>query len=280
MRLRICNKMSHFGIFTTTLANAGSHLKHVYVSPCHASKDTFSACAICIKDGVHFDHYFQESCLSGCYRGEEEVDLAEELKKLRQKYASLYTCFGAQDIKDVPGSFTLQACVPRGRNSAVTVDAHFLPSGKVITFDPNLYCGTGQALLLQRTSFRGAKTFDAEILNGDDKSSFELRLVKNCHLSDLQKWGTENNMVVFRSSTLVSSNLLFRAYDESLADGKTSEEAWVVIAKALTGEDSEEEDEPQDSDADEWVPGDSESDDSMDSCDEEEEEDLLECLRG
>lgn len=262
------------------MASAGPNLKHVFVSPCHASKDTFSACAICIKYGVHFTHYFQESCLSECYRVGEEVDLTEELKKLRQKYSCLYTRFGAQDIKDVPGSFTLQACVPRGRNSAMTVDAHFLPNGKVLTFDPNLYCGSGQAVLLQRTSFRGAKTFDAEILNGEAKSSFEMRLVKNCHLSDLQKWGTENNMVVFRSSELVSSNLLFRAYDESLADGKTPEEAWVVIAKALTGEDSEEEDEPQGSDVDEWVPDGSESDESMDSCEEdEEEEDLLECLR-
>lgn len=271
--------LSSFDVFTAVLSNAGPKLKHVYVSPCHASKDTFSVCAVCVKDGVHFKHYFQESCLSGCYRGEEEVDLAEELQKLRQKYSCLYTRFGAQNIQDVPGSFTLQVCVPKGRNSAVTVDAHFLPGGKVITFDPNKYCYTGQALLLQRTSFRGAKTFDAEILNGDAKSSFEMRLIKNCHLADLQKWGSENNRIVFRSSELVSSNLLFRAYDESLEDGKTPEEAWVVIAKALTGEDSEEEDKPESSD--EWIPDGSESDESMDSCDEEEEEeDLLECLRG
>lgn len=272
--------MSSFSIFTNHLNNVRPHLSAVYVSPCSASKDTFSVCAVSVKDGVHFSSYFEDSCLSGLYRSEEEVDLTEELKKLRNKYSSLYNHFNAQNITDVPGAFTVQASVMRGRNSAVTVDAHFLPGGRIVTFGPNKYFGTGQALMLQRTSFRGAKTFDAEIMNGDAKVSFELRLINNCHLTDLQKWGSDNGMVVFRSPEIVSSNLLFRAYHESLNDDISSEEAWVVVAKALTGEDSDSDEDAPRSDEDEWIPsegGDSDSDESMDS--DEEEDDLLECLR-
>jgi len=272
--------MSSFSVFTKHLSNVRPNLSAVYVSPCSASKDTFSACAVVVKDGVHFKSYFEDSCLSGLYRSEEEVDLSAELVKMRNKYSLLYTHFNAQNIQDVPGCLTVQTSVMSGRNSAVSVNAHLLPGGRVLTFGPNKYFGTGHALLLQRTSFRGAKTFDAELLNGDSKTSFELRLINNCHLADLQKWGTENNMVVFRSPEIVSSNLLFRAYEESIVDGNTPEETWVVIARALTGEDSDLEDEGETPDDDEWVPseGGSDSDESMDS-EEEDEEDLLECLR-
>lgn len=268
---------SSYSTFTQYLSNERPHLSAVYVSPCHASKDTFSACAVVVKNGVHSARFFEDSCLSGLYQREEEVDLTAELVKFREKYSCLYTHFDAQNVCDVAGAFTIQVSVMQGRNSAVTVDAHFLPGGRVVTFGPNKYFGTGQALLLQRTSFRGAKTFDAEILNGDSKVSFEVRLVNNCHLTDLQKWGTNSDMVVFRSPEIVSSTLLFRAYNESLMDGKSPEESWIVVAKALTGEDSDS-DAPE-SDEDEWIPSDeSESDDeSMEE--DEEEEDLLGCLR-
>lgn len=271
--------MSSFQVFTNHLSNVRPNLIGVYVSPCSASKDTFSACAVAVRDGTHFTAYLEDSCLSGLYRSEEEVDLSAELVKMRKKYSLLYTQFNAQNIQDVPGCLTVQTSIMSGRNSAVSVNAHLLPGGRVLTFGPNKYFGTGQALLLQRTSFRGAKTFDVELLNGDSKTSFELRLINNCHLADLQKWGTDNNMVVFRSSEIVSSKLLFRAYKESVAEGKTPEEAWIVIANALTGEESDSDD--QNSGDEEWVPseGDSDSDESMGSEGEEGEEDLLDCLR-
>lgn len=87
-------------------------------------------------------------------------------------------------------------------------------------------------------------------------------------------------MIVFRSSEIIASGLLFRAYKESVEDGKTPEEAWVAIAKALAGEDSDTESEENAEDSDEWVPeSDDESSDSDNSMGEDEEEDLLECLR-
>ena len=110
-----------FTALTTILSNERPHLQEVYVSPCSPSKDTFSVCALTVKDGSPTPHFFEESCLSGCYRGEETVDFEEELKKLRQKYSVLYTHFAARNLRDIPGSFVLQASLIIGRNSAITV---------------------------------------------------------------------------------------------------------------------------------------------------------------
>ena len=270
-----------FDTLTTLLSNMRPQLQEVYVSPCTASKDTFSVCAVIGAVGNQKAHFFEESCLSGCYRGDVEVDLEEELEKLRKKYSVLYTNFGARNVQDIADTVEVQASIMTGRNSAVTASVYFLPKGRVLSFSPNKFFGTAQALLLQRTSFRGAKTFDAELLDGDNTAALELRLVKNCHLTNLQNWGTNNNMVVFRSSEIVSSKLLLRAYRESVDDGKTPYDAWVLIARALTGEedDSENEDGVA-SEEDEWIPDsdESDSDESMDS-DDEYEEDLLDCLR-
>ncbi|MBM93568.1 MAG: hypothetical protein CMF51_02305 [Legionellales bacterium] len=273
--------ISTFETFKQRLQNFRPQLKHLYISPCSSVKDTFSACALLLDSSGKLEVlFYEDSCLAGCFRREEEVNLADELKKVRQKHSIFYTHFGGEDIKDVPGAFTVQTSITKSRNTAVAANAHFLPNGHVLIFGPCHCIHDAQALLLQRTGFRGAKTFDVELLNGDSQKSFELRLVKNSHLNDLQEWGTTNNMIVFRSSEIIASSLLFRAYRESLEDGKTSEEAWIAIAKALEGEDSDAEYEENGYDSDEWVPEDdddsSESDESMG---EDDEEDLLECLR-
>ena len=151
-----------------------------------------------------------------------------------------------------------------------------------MTFEPNHYSGDGQALLLQRTFFRGAQTFDMEVLNGDRRTSLEFRLVKNSHLAEVKSWGTDNHMLVFQSTEILTSSLLFRAYRELKNENYTSAQCWEEIAKAVTGEDSDEEDEDDVamSGDDEWVPEeDEDSDDSIDEDDEDAEEDLLECLR-
>lgn len=271
-----------FETFKETLQVNRPKLKHLYISPCSSVKDTFSACALVLESSGEIKVYFYEnSCLAGVFRREEEVDLAEELQKVREKHSILYTHFGGQDVRNIPGAFTVQTSIIKGRNSAVATSAHFLPHGHVVSFSPCHCVHSAQALLLQRTAFRGAKTFDAELLNANANTSFELRLIKNCHLNSLQEWGTGNNMIVFRSSEIIASSLLFRAYRESVDDGKTPEEAWIAIAKALAGEDSDTECEEDGGDSDEWMPeSDDESSDSDNSMGgDESEEDLLECLR-
>lgn len=247
----------------------------VYVSPCTACKETYSAVAISHHGDVA---WFRASALSALTSaGDESIDFQYALENFKKSFQSLYDEWQAINIDSSEVALKIPTSVQTDRNTAVMVDTYFLrnPSAEhqIVTFEPNFLFSGGQAVLLQRTSFRGAKTFDAEILNGENQTSFEARLVSNSHLTSLQEWGCKSNMLVFQSpGTPIHSSLLFRAY--------TAGESWENIARALTGEDgSSEESEGSDGD---WEPDDSEEEeeDSEDeSMDEEEEEDLLECLR-
>ena len=247
----------------------------VYVSPCTSSKETFSAVAISHSGECC---WFSASALSALTSaGDESVDFQKALRDFKSSFQSLYDDWQAIDLDSGGAALKIPTSVQTDRNTAAMVDTYFIcdPSAKqqIVTFEPNFVFSGGQAVLLQRTSFRGAKTFDAEILNGKAQTSFEVRLVSNAHLTSLQEWGCKSNMLVFRSpGTPIHSSLLFRAY--------SSGESWENIARALTGEDgSSEESEGSDGD---WKPGDSEEEEEEeDSEDEDEdmEEDLLECLR-
>lgn len=269
---------SDFSKFVEILAsyNHASFFPTVYVSPCTASKETFSAVAISHSGECS---WFRASALSALTSaGDESVDFQKALRDFKSSFQSLYEDWHAIDLESGV-AMKIPTSVQLGSNRAAMVDTYFIlrapheshPTNihkpQIITFEPNLLFKGGEALLFQRTSFRGAKTFDAEILNGEKGASLELRLVPNAHLTSLEGWGVENDMVVFRSpGTPIHSGLLFRAYKAG--------ETWVDIASALTGEDESSE-ESNDGD---WVPEESEEeDDSMSEG--EEDGDLLECLR-
>lgn len=211
--------------------------------------------------------------------GDESIDFQRALDNFKKSFESLYDDWHAIDIDSSDVAVKIPTSVQTDRNTAVMVDTYFIHQvpqisnihkPQIITFEPNFIFWGGEAVLLQRTSFRGAKTFDAEILNGEKQTSFEVRLVSNAHLTSLQEWGCNSNMLVFRSpGTPIHSSLLFRAY--------TAGESWENIARALTGEDGSSE-ESEDSDGD-WEPDGSEGEEDSEDEDMEENEDLLECLR-
>ena len=246
------------GAFVDALRKAGG-LKRVFLDPCTSSRETYSALAICGGDKAL---WYEDTCFSVLKNG-DEVDLQAEIEGFVSSHNILSEEFGAVLVPE--GTYVVEASV--GNNSQVITDrVHFYGVGDVVCFAAKLWVPCAQAVLLQRTTFRGAKTFDLELLNGDKQTSSEIRLIPKKQMPEIEEWGTQAGMWVFRSpGNPVPSKLLLRAYKDG--------EVWESIARALTGEDSSSDEE---SEEDEWVPEEgSDSDESMYS---DEEDDLLACL--
>ena len=247
--------------FVEVLRCAGT-LKHLFLDPCSSSQETYRALAI---DGEGNAFWYEDTCLSVLKNG-DDVDLRVEI----DKFASSHNILGAEFAGVVASKVEGTSCVVEasvGSGSKVVTDrVYFLGTGDVVCFSANIWVPLAEAVVLQRTTFRGAKTFDVELLNGSNQTSFEIRLVPKEQLQNIEGWGTEAGMWVFRSpGNPVPSKLLLRASKDG--------ESWGNIARALTGEDSSSDEE---SEAEEWIPSeDSDSDESMYS---DEEEDLLSCL--
>lgn len=247
--------------FVQALRSAGT-LKYLFLDPCTSSQETYRALAIDANDKAV---WYEDTCLS-VLKSNDDVDLQLELEKFASSHDILRDEFGGVATTKIDGTNCIvEASVGNG-SKVVTDRVHFLGTGDVVCFSANLWVPPAEAVVLQRTTFRGAKTFDLELLNGSKQSSFEIRLVPKDRLQDIEAWGTEAGTWVFRSpGNPVPSKLLLRAFK----DGET----WEAIARALTGDDSSSDEESEA----EWVPseGESDSDESMYSS---EEEDLLECL--
>lgn len=247
--------------FVEVLRRAGT-LKHLFLDPCSSSQETYRALAI---DGEGNAFWYEGTCLSALKNG-DDVDLQVEIDKFASSHNILSTEFAGVVASKVEGTgCVVEASVGSG-SKVMTDRVHFLGTGDVVCFSAKLWVPCAQAVLLQRTTFRGAKTFDLELLNGVKQTSSEIRLVPKKQMPEIEEWGTQAEMWVFRSpGNPVPSKLLLRAYKDG--------ESWEAIARALTGGDSSSDEE---SEEDEWVPEEgSDSDESMCS---DEEDDLLACL--
>lgn len=244
--------------------NAETSLPLLLLDPCSSSRETYRALAV-FANGKTL--WYEDTCLS-LLRQSDDVDLVGEIKKFARSHSILEDVYKGvfANQKILPGNLTVQASV--GHNASVVTDeVHFLSQGGVVCFSAKLWIPPAQAVLLQRTTFRGAKTFDMELLNGDTQSCSEIRLVPKIHLEHVEVWGTQANMYVFRSpGNPVPTKLLLSAY----RDG----ENWDTIAKALTGEESSCESDSEE----EWIPVDVIDSDETSSDEESDNEDLLMCL--
>jgi len=253
----LSSKLSSF-VQALQALREGGELERVLLDPCTSSRETYRALAICGGRAL----WYEDTCLS-VLKNSDDVDLQVEIEKFASSHEIIAKEFGGVSAVGC----VVEASVGNG-SRVITDRVHFLVTGGVVCFSAKLWVPSAEAVVLQRTTFRGAKTFDLELLNGSNQTSFEVRLVPKNRLHDVEAWGTNAGMWVFRSpGNPVPSKLLLRAFK----DGET----WESIARALTGADSSSDEE---SEAEEWMPSEgSDSDESM-SEEEEEEEDLLSCL--
>ena len=254
-------------VFVRKLRGAG--LQHLWLDPCSTRRETYRALAI-FSDNTQ--EWYEDSCLSALKQN-DDVDLLQELHNFTRKHHLLQSEFKGTvaHAKENPSTLTVEASV--GTNSNVLTDeVHFLEGGDIICFSAKMWVPPAQAVLLQRTTFRGAKTFDMEVLDGEKQTCHEVRLVPKSFLKSVETWGVDASMWVFRSpGNPVPTKLLLRAYKDG--------DDWNTIARALTGEDSSSESESED----EWIPDEgSDSDEDMESESESECEDSdndpLSCL--
>jgi hypothetical protein len=224
----------------------------VLCSPCSTTNEVFSVLA------TFADHkpvWAKASCLAALSSQKTEVDVEKGIRNFRAQFKTLYDDFGAVNVADLDNALTVDASIG-DTTTATTAKVHLLPDGDVVCFETQDWMPRPELSILQRTTYAGARTFDALLLfpAAKDKRdrALELRLVEKQHLSGVVEWGDRaGTTTVCSSGAPLSAQLVLRAF----ADGSTCDE----VVNAIVGDDSESE---PDSDV-EWC----ESDDSMDESD-------------
>lgn len=246
------------------LENAAS--ARVLCSPCSATNEVFSV-LVTFSDQSLKPEWVRASCLAALSSQNTDVDVEKGIREFRKSFQALYDDHGAVNVNDLDGVVSVEASIG-GTATATTAKVHLLPDGGVVCFETQNWTPRPTLIVLQRTAYAAARTFDALLLlpnaNRRRDRALELRLVEKHHLSSVVGWSERaGGALVCSPGAPLSAQLVLRAF----ADGSTCEE----VANAIAGEDSD-----SDSDSDvEWHDSDGcaedfeDSEDSMDDSDED-----------
>lgn len=187
--------------------------KQIYCSPCSLSNDVYSVVAL-------YDNkpsrWFELSCASALSTNGTEIDVQKSVRDFKQGFDRLYSEFHAVNVLTLPSVLSFTASI--GDNvTAVTALVYLLSDGTVLCFESKDCVPAPDLMVLQRTCYSSAKTFDALLMpkSHNQKQVLELRLVEKRHRSEVEKWALNNDVVSMCSpGEPIPARLLLQLYKE------------------------------------------------------------------
>lgn len=205
-----CN--AKLGSWLNSLPSDGR--RRVYCSPCSLSNDVYSVVALYDDKPAR---WFELSCASALYTNGTDVDVQKSVKDFKKGFDRLYSEeFNALNVLTLPKVLSFTASI--GDNvTAVTSIVYLLPDGTVLCFESKDIVPAPDLMVLQRTCYSSAKTFDALLMpkSHNQQQVLELRLVEKRHRCDVEKWALSNEVVSMCSpGEPIPARLLLQLYKE------------------------------------------------------------------